>query len=187
MMMTANVYLVLSTLQEQLWRLYKNLNKRVQNYSLFLVHMTFIYSIQTIAMLLPEIVNSFCRYFKILPEYHLFCEILPESTGQEFISRPSLTCKQFTHNVNTPYCAMFFIISNFFFNVSVSFTKKTPVHISSITHRTLLVSLFVKWMEEQLIYFTLKDSLKSLRSISIFIISIKNCNSSFTVQKPIWL
>lgn len=132
-------------------------------------------------MLLPEIVNSSCISFKILPEYHLFYEILPESTGQEFLS-PFTDFQTIYSWCYTAYHSTFCIISNFIFNVSVSFTKKMPIHISSTTHRTLLVGLFVKWMEEQLIYFTLKDSLKSLSDQYLFfILSIKNYKSSFTV------
>lgn len=145
--------------------------------------MTFIYSVQTTAMLLPEIVNSSCISFKILPEYHLFYEILPESSRQEFLSRPSLTCKHFTHAMMLhSWPSYFWHYIKLFFNVSVSFTKKMPEHISSTTHRTLFIGLFVKWMEEQFIYFMLKHSLKSLSDQYLFfILPIKNCKSSFTV------
>lgn len=65
-------------------------------------------------MLLPEIVNSSCISFKSLPEYHLFYEILPESTGQEFLSCPSLTCKQFTRDVTLLTMLLFALYQTFF-------------------------------------------------------------------------
>lgn len=61
--------------------------------------------------------------FKILPEYHLSYEILSESTGQEFLSRPSLTFKQFTQDVTLLAMLCFALYQTFFFNVSKSFTN----------------------------------------------------------------
>lgn len=77
-------------------------------------------------MLLPAIANSSCLSFKILPECHLPYDILPESTGLEFLSCPSLTCRHlFMMLYSLP--ATFCIRLNFFLMYLYASPKKELV------------------------------------------------------------
>ena len=81
------------------------------------------------AVILPAIVNSSCVSIKALPESHLLYEILPESTGQECLSCPSLTRKQFTRDVALPTVLLFALYQTFFKHICFLHTHtKMPVH-----------------------------------------------------------